>query len=239
MTELEAALKADRVAYLQDLAAVHFDWAGRFFALGEAAFALESWSRFRKVVDAIDREMTGIAAAVEAATAELGGLTMLVNNAGAFETVPLEEITAEQWDAIFATNTRAPLLVAQAALPHLRAHTRSGAGTGRILNIGSLGGQHAWATHAHYCAPKAALHMLTLTMAKAFAPEIAVNCVAPGMIATGETSSDTSAYAHFIAKTPMGRNGTPADVAEAVLFLAGATPFLTGQILTVDGGLGL
>jgi 3-oxoacyl-[acyl-carrier protein] reductase/pteridine reductase len=78
--------------------------------------------------------------------------------------------------------------------------------------------------------------MLTLTMAKAWAPEVAVNCVAPGMIATGDPNTE---YAHFVAKTPMRRNGTPADVAEAVLFFAAATSFITGQVLTVDGGLGL
>ncbi len=177
-----------------------------------------------------------IDAAVEAAAQALGGLSLLINNAGAFETAPIDALTAAQWDAMFATNTRAPFLTAQAALPHLRAHAASGAGPGRIINIGSLGGQHPWATHAHYCASKAALHMLTLTMAKAFAPEVSVNCVAPGMISAGEPSAE---YAHFVAKTPMRRIGTPADVAEAVLFFAGASSFLTGQVLTVDGGLGL
>ena len=174
--------------------------------------------------------------AVEHAAQALGGLSLLVNNAGAFETVPLEAITAEQWDAMFATNTRAPFLMAQAALPYLRTHAAVAGRAARIINIGSLGGQHAWATHAHYCASKSALHMLTLTMAKAFAPAIAVNCVAPGMIATAEVTAE---YAHFVAKTPMRRNGTPADVAQAVLFFAGATSFITGQVLTVDGGLGL
>jgi 3-oxoacyl-[acyl-carrier protein] reductase/pteridine reductase len=177
-----------------------------------------------------------IVPAVADAAQALGGLSILINNAGAFETAPLDAITAVQWDAMFAVNTRAPLLVAQAALPHLRAHAANGAGAARIINIGSLGGQHAWSTHAHYCASKAALHMLTLTMAKAFAPEIAVNCVAPGMISNGETTAE---YTHFVAKTPMRRNGSPADVAEAVLFFASATPFITGQVLTVDGGLGL
>jgi 3-oxoacyl-[acyl-carrier protein] reductase/pteridine reductase len=178
-----------------------------------------------------------IPSAVESAAQALGGITIVINNAGAFETLPLESISAAQWDAMFATNTRAPMLVAQAALPHLRRHSSSGAGTGRMINIGSLGGRHAWATHAHYCASKAALHMLTLTMAKAFAPEVAVNCVAPGMISTNGGTAEE--YAHFIAKTPMRRNGTPEDVAEAVLFFATATPFITGQVLTVDGGLGL
>jgi NAD(P)-dependent dehydrogenase (short-subunit alcohol dehydrogenase family) len=105
--------------------------------------------------------------------ADLGGLDILINNAGAFESAALESITAQQWDAIFSTNTRAPLLVAQAAHPHLKA------ANGRIVNIGSLGGLHPWATHGHYCASKAALHMLSQTMAKAWAPEISVNCVAP------------------------------------------------------------
>jgi 3-oxoacyl-[acyl-carrier protein] reductase/pteridine reductase len=160
-------------------------------------------------------------------------LDLLVNNAGAFEVASLDELAVEQWDAMFATNTRAPFLMAQAALPYLR---NSGT-TGRIINIGSLGGMHPWATHAHYCASKAALHMLTQTMAKGWAPQVAVNCIAPGMIVTG--SEPDEAYAHFAAKTPMQRNGKAEDVAELVVYLAGATPFLTGQVIAMDGGLGL
>jgi NAD(P)-dependent dehydrogenase (short-subunit alcohol dehydrogenase family) len=161
---------------------------------------------------------------------EFGQLDLLVNNAGIFESEALEKISVEQWDAMFATNTRAPFLMAQAAHPHLRA-TR-----GRILNIGSLGGLHPWATHAHYCTSKAALHMLSQTMAKAWAPEISVNCIAPGMIVQGEVDE---AYEHFARKTPMQRNGTAADVAAAAIFFATAPHFITGQLLAVDGGLGL
>ena len=172
---------------------------------------------------------------VEQAVAEtvrcLGGLDTLVNNAGAFEAVPLEGISAAQWDAMFETNTRGPFFVAKAALPHLRA-----AG-GRIVNIGSLGGLHPWATHGHYCSSKAALHMLSQTMAKAWAPEVSVNCIAPGMIVTTGEISD--GYRHFAEKTPMRRNGTPEDVAAALLFFATAPKFITGQLLAVDGGLGL
>jgi 3-oxoacyl-[acyl-carrier protein] reductase/pteridine reductase len=171
-----------------------------------------------------------IRAAVAAISDEFGGLDLLVNNAGYFESVVLEEITAEQWDHMFATNTRAPFLVAQAAHTALR-RTR-----GRIVNVGSLGGIHPWATHAHYCTSKAALHMLSQTMAKAWAPEISVNCVAPGMIVQGEVGE---AYQHFAEKTPMRRNGTAEDVAAAVLFFATAPHFITGQVLAVDGGLGL
>lgn len=176
------------------------------------------------------RDPISIDAAVAEVAAEFGGLDLVVNNAGMFESARLEDITVEQWDRIFATNTRAPFLVARAAYPHLRASQ------GRIVNIGSLGGSHPWVTHAHYCTSKAALHMLSQTMAKAWAPEVTVNCVAPGMIIQGEIEE---AYEHFARKTPMQRNGTAEDVAAAVLFFATAPEFITGQILTVDGGLGL
>jgi NAD(P)-dependent dehydrogenase (short-subunit alcohol dehydrogenase family) len=176
------------------------------------------------------RDQESVQAAVEAVGREFGRLDILVNNAGTFETAALESISLTQWDKMFETNTRGPFLVAQAAYPHLRQ------AKGRIINIGSLGGMHPWSTHAHYCTSKAALHMLTQTMAKAWAPEVSVNCVAPGMIVNGEVDP---AYEHFAKKTPMQRNGTPNDVAEAVLFFARGPHFITGQILAVDGGLGL
>jgi 3-oxoacyl-[acyl-carrier protein] reductase/pteridine reductase len=176
------------------------------------------------------RSEASVVEAVARVVGEFGGLDVLVNNAGAFETVALEEIAVAQWDAMFETNTRGPFLVAKAAHPHLKA-----AG-GRIVNIGSLGGIHPWATHAHYCTSKAALHMLSHTMAKAWAPEISVNCVAPGMIVNGEVDP---AYEHFAQKTPMKRNGRADDVAAAVLFFATGPHFITGQLVAVDGGLGL
>jgi 3-oxoacyl-[acyl-carrier protein] reductase/pteridine reductase len=176
------------------------------------------------------RAEASIIAAVDAAVAEFGKLDLLINNAGAFETVALEKISVEQWDAMFDTNTRGPFLVAKAA------HAALKASGGRIVNIGSLGGIHPWATHAHYCTSKAALHMLSMTMAKGWAPEISVNCVAPGMIVQGEVGA---AYQEFADRTPMKRNGTSADVAAAVLFFATAPHFITGQLLAVDGGLGL
>ncbi|MEO8737613.1 MAG: SDR family oxidoreductase [Edaphobacter sp.] len=161
---------------------------------------------------------------------EFGQIDVLVNNAGRFESETLEAISVEQWDMMFATNTRAPFLMAKAAYPHLKA------ARGRIINIGSLGGVHPWATHAHYCTSKAALHMLSKTMAKAWAPDISVNCIAPGMIVQGEVDE---AYEHFARKTPMQRNGTAEDVAAAAKFFAIAPHFITGQLLAVDGGLGL
>ena len=168
--------------------------------------------------------------AVSSVIDEFGRVDILVNNAGLFESVALDEISVAQWDRMFATNTRAPFLMAQAALPHLRKTA------GRIINIGSLGGTHPWATHGHYCTSKAALHMLSQVMAKAWAPAISVNCVAPGMIVQGEVGE---AYTEFAERTPMQRNGTAEDVAAAVEFFATAPDFITGQLMTVDGGLGL
>ncbi|MEI9980506.1 MAG: SDR family oxidoreductase [Edaphobacter sp.] len=176
------------------------------------------------------RDPESIQQTVASVVEEFGQLDILVNNAGLFESVALENISVEQWDGMFATNTRAPFLMAKAAHPHLRA------AKGRIINIGSLGGLHPWATHGHYCTSKAALHMLSQTMAKAWAPEISVNCIAPGMIVQGEVDD---AYEHFARKTPMQRNGTAYDVASAAVFFATAHHFITGQVMTVDGGLGL
>jgi len=176
------------------------------------------------------RDPEDVKQTVGAVIEEFGGLDILVNNAGTFESVALEDISLEAWDRMFETNTRAPFLMAQAAYLHLK-----DAG-GRIINIGSLGGLHPWATHGHYCTSKAALHMLSQTMAKAWAPEISVNCVAPGMIVQGEVGAG---YEEFARRTPMKRNGSAEDVAAAVLFFATAPHFITGQLLAVDGGLGL
>lgn len=176
------------------------------------------------------RDPDDVKQTVGAVVEEFGRLDILVNNAGTFESVDLEDISVEAWDRMFETNTRGPFLMAQAAHPHLK---ETG---GRIINIGSLGGIHPWATHGHYCTSKAALHMLSQTMAKAWAPEISVNCVAPGMIVQGEVGAG---YEEFARKTPMRRNGSAEDVAAAVLFFATAPHFITGQLLAVDGGLGL
>jgi len=228
------------------------------------------------------RSESSVQAAVAAVIATLGRIDILVNNAAIFSSAALESLTLDQWNDVFDTNTRGPFLVARESLPHLRA-----AG-GRIINIGSLGATHAWPGHAHYCASKAALQMLTQAMAKAFAPEVSVNCVAPGWIEVAPSfpaaTADESVgqepglphhsevapsfqstavdervgsvtlpqplqgeaerrlelqAARFASKTPMGRNGSAEEVAQAVLFFAAGPHFITGQTLVVDGGLGL
>lgn len=180
-----------------------------------------------------------VRAMMKEAGRELGRIDILVNNAGNYETAEFEKITARQWDAIFASNTRGPFLVSREALKWMRRKRGKGVAIeGKIINMGSLGGLRPWATHAHYCSSKAAVHMLTKVMAKALAPEIAVNAVAPGMIDLGEKSA--AAFMRRMAKqTPMLRNGTGEEIAEAVLFFATAPQFITGQILAVDGGIGL
>jgi 3-oxoacyl-[acyl-carrier protein] reductase/pteridine reductase len=202
---------------------------------GNTVREMESLGRRGLSVECDVRSEASVRMAVAAAASRFGRIDLVVNNAAVFESASLEEITIEQWDAVFETNARGPFLVAREALPYLRAGKDDEGG--RIVNIGSLGGIHAWATHAHYCASKAALHSLTLAMAKAFAPQVSVNCVAPGWIEMEESVAHEAS--HFALKTPMGRNGSVEDVAQAVLFFAAGPHFVTGQVLAVDGGLGL
>jgi 3-oxoacyl-[acyl-carrier protein] reductase/pteridine reductase len=173
---------------------------------------------------------------------ELGRIDILVNNAANYATADFERLTLRQWDAIFASNTRGPFLVSREALKWMRrkrpGSKRSEKTEAKIIHMGSLGGLRPWATNAHYCSSKAALHMLTKVMAKALAPEIAVNAVAPGMIDLGEQSG-ASFLRRMAKQTPMQRNGRDDEIAAAVLFFATAPQFITGQILAVDGGLGL
>jgi NAD(P)-dependent dehydrogenase (short-subunit alcohol dehydrogenase family) len=209
----------------------------------QTAATIAALGRRSLAIECDIRSQSSVHNAVAAVVGAFGRLDILVNNAAVFGSAALESLTLDQWDLVFEVNARGPFLVAREALPHLRA------AQGRIVNIGSLGGLRAWAGHAHYCASKAALHMLTQAMAKAFAPDVCVNCVAPGWIdlddgpgAADPASAPTAGRAQsarFAAKTPMGRNGSAADVAQAVLFFATGPQFITGQILTVDGGLAL
>jgi 3-oxoacyl-[acyl-carrier protein] reductase/pteridine reductase len=210
--------------------AITFRKSGKDAASTEKAVAKMGGRALAVPCDVTDPQ--SVDSAIKAVARKLGGLDILVNNAGNYETVAFEDLSLQQWDAIFASNVRGPFLVSQTALKYLRQRQ------GRIINLGSLGGLRPWADHAHYCSSKAALHMLTKVMAKALAPEIAVNCVAPGMIDLGEKAA--AGFMRRMAKqTPMRRNGSGEEVAAAVLFFASAPEFITGQILFVDGGLGL
>jgi NAD(P)-dependent dehydrogenase (short-subunit alcohol dehydrogenase family) len=161
--------------------------------------------------------------------AEFGRLDLLVNNAGVFFPAKFEELTEEQWDTIMGINLKAQYLCAQAAAPLLRQR-----GGGRIVNLSSLGGILAWPRYTHYCVSKAGVIMLTRCLARALAPEILVNSVAPGTIQfPGELPDE-----EYIRRAPLGRVGTGDDVAATVAFLA-ETDFITGQVFVVDGGRSL
>jgi 3-oxoacyl-[acyl-carrier protein] reductase/pteridine reductase len=162
---------------------------------------------------------------------EFGRLDVLVNNAGMFFPAKFEELTEEQWDRILDTNLKSQFLCSQAAAPMLR---RSG--HGRIINFASLGGLLAWPAYTHYCVSKAGVIMLTRCLARALAPEITVNAVAPGTISF---PGDAPGLAEdFIRRAPMQRTGTAKDIEDAVVFLA-QSPFVTGQVIVVDGGRSL
>ena len=213
---------------------VAITWRNSFGEATQTAAEIADLGPRSLAIDCNVRSEASVRSAIAEAVANFGRLDILVNNAAVFASADLATLTLAQWDEVFETNTRGPFLVSREALPHLRATQ------GCIINIGSLGGVRPWATHAHYCASKAALHMLTQAMAKSFAPDVRVNCVAPGYVELEDAPLESAAEAcYFAAKTPMRRNGSAAEIAQAVLFLAAQSPFTTGQILTIDGGLGL
>lgn len=160
---------------------------------------------------------------------EAGPLDGLVNNAARFTKFDPLEVTEADWDFIHSVNLKAVFFCAQQAARRMKRD-----GGGRIVNISSLGGLRPWAQHAHYCASKAGVIMLTKALAKAFAPEVTVNSVAPGVIPFGEWNP---AMQDLLEATPAGRVGTGAEIAEAVEYFLTAGNFVTGQILAVDGGL--
>jgi NAD(P)-dependent dehydrogenase (short-subunit alcohol dehydrogenase family) len=176
----------------------------------ETTAAIAALGRRSLAVPCDVRSEISVRAAVAQVIAGFGRLDILVNNAAVFASAALESLSLDQWDTVFETNARGPFLVAREALPHLRT------ARGRIINMGSLGGLHAWAGHAHYCSSKAALHMLTQAMAKAFAPDVSVNCVAPGWIALQENGSDENPDPLNPSRTDEVAPSFPASFAERV-----------------------
>ena len=159
----------------------------------------------------------------------MGRLDALVNNAARFTRVAPLAINEQDWDFIHSVNLKAVFFCCQHAARLMRQ-----TGGGRIVNISSLGGLRPWAEHAHYCASKAGVIMLTRALANAFAPEITVNSVAPGVIPFEDIDERGL---RLIDRTPARRGGTPDEIAGAVVYFLKASNFVTGQILAVDGGL--
>jgi NAD(P)-dependent dehydrogenase (short-subunit alcohol dehydrogenase family) len=159
-----------------------------------------------------------------------GSLDILVNNAGTFFRRPWNQLRERDWDRILGINLKGTFFCAQAAARVMQRQK-----CGRIINISSLGGLQAWPDYMHYCASKAAVISLTRSLAKALAPYIQVNSVAPGTILFPGEKCDAQ-IERIIRSTPLLRAGCPEDVAEMVLFLATQADFITGQVFVVDGG---
>ena len=168
-------------------------------------------------------------AEIERLFEQAGQIDGLVNNAARFTTIDPLKVTEADWDFIHSVNLKATFFCCQQAARRMLA----GEG-GHIVNLSSLGGIRPWSHNAHYCASKAGVIMMTRALAKAFAPKVTVNSVAPGVIPFGEPDDRSR---HLIEKTPACRAGTPEEIADAVMFFLTASNFVTGQTLAVDGGL--
>lgn len=164
------------------------------------------------------------------AVGRFGRLDALVNNASAFAPTPLGTITPASWDAQFLVNARAPIVLAQAAAPHLRA-----AG-GAIVNLVDIHGERPLRDHVVYGMSKAALIAGTRALALELAPQVRVNAIAPGAILWPDEGKSEEARAALLARTPLARTGGEADIADAVLWLLQGAGYTTGQVLRVDGG---
>ncbi|MEW5833791.1 MAG: pteridine reductase [Pseudomonadota bacterium] len=167
---------------------------------------------------------------VTAAIARFGRLDALINNASAFYPTPIDSATPAQWDELFASNAQAPFFLAQAAAPAL---SQSG---GAIVNLVDIYAERPLANHPIYCMAKAALLAMTRSLALDLGPQVRVNAVAPGAVmwpSEGKAYDDKMA---MLERTPLKRAGTPEDVASAVLWLLRDAPFVTGQVIRIDGG---
>ena len=175
-------------------------------------------------------DMDALPGVVEQAVARFARLDALVNNASAFYATPLADVTPAQWDELFSANARAPFFLAKAAAPHLR-KTR-----GAIVNITDIYAQRPLPGHAVYCASKAALAMLTQSLADALGPEVRVNAVAPGNILWSTNPEKAETEAMVRERTSLARQGSPEDIAKAVLYLIRDADYVSGTVLPVDGG---
>ncbi len=164
------------------------------------------------------------------AVGRFGSLDVLVNNASTFYATPVGQITPQAWDDLMGSNLKAPLFLSQAAAPALRKSS------GLILNIVDIHGMRPLRNYTVYCAAKAGLHMLTRSLAKELGPEIRVNGISPGPVLWPEQGSDAKMREKIIQRTILQRMGTPGDIARTALFFAASAPFITGQVLAVDGG---
>jgi pteridine reductase len=200
------------------------------------ALADELQSKRPDSVVLIQADLLDIPALHRAATqAEqaFGGLDVLINNASSFYPTPLGNITENQWDDLLGTNLKAPLFLSQALAPALSRRR------GLILNIVDIHARRPMRDHTLYCVAKAGLSMLTMSLAKDLGPGIRVNGIAPGAVLWPEAGMPQAARDKIVSEIALGRCGTPEDIARAAMFYISDAPYVTGQILAVDGGRSL
>ncbi len=167
---------------------------------------------------------------IDQLTKRTGGLDILVNNASSFYPTPLESITEEHWDDLLGTNLKAPLFLSKISLPYLKKNN------GVIINIVDVHAQRPLKNHSVYGSAKAGLAMLTRSLAKDLGPDVRVNGVSPGAILWPESGVSERVKKNILGQVPLGRPGAPADIAAAVVFLVRDAPYVTGEIIAVDGG---
>lgn len=175
-------------------------------------------------------EFDRLAEIVAGTVGRFGRLDALVNNASAYYATPIGAVTPQQWDELFASNARAPFFLAQAAAPHLKA---SG---GAIVNLADIYAQRPLAGHSVYCMAKAALAMMTQSLARELGPEVRVNAVAPGNVLWSQNPVKAETLDIVRERTALQRQGTPEDIVSAVRWLLTGNRYITGQIVAIDGG---
>jgi pteridine reductase len=175
-------------------------------------------------------EIENLPALARSASEAFGGLDILVNNASSFYPTPVGDITEIDWDDLIGTNLKAPLFLTQAAAPALHANR------GLVLNLADIHGMRPLRRHPVYSIAKAGLIMLTRSLARELGPHVRVNAIAPGPVMWPEDGMDTALQADIIDRTALKRIGSATDVARAALFFAAEAPYVTGQILAIDGG---
>lgn len=198
-------------------------------AVDEVARACRALGRQATVHTADLSDPAARAAVAGEVSAGAPALDVLVHNAGLFEKLAFEDIGLEAYRRMQAVNVEAPFFLSQALLPNLRR------ASGSIVHLTDIGGERPIAGYAHYSLSKAALIMLTRALAAELAPTVRVNAVSPGTVIFPEDFDEDTRKA-FLARIPLGREGQGEDVAKAVLFLVRDAPYVTGQVLSVDGG---
>jgi len=208
---------------------IHYrDSAGDASALAEELNAARPGSVAIETANLLDAEAPE--RLVTAALREFGRLDILINNASTFYPTAVGEITPAHWDDLVGTNLKAPMFLSQAAAPSLRS------AQGLIINIVDIHALRPLKRHPVYSVAKAGLVMLTKSLARELGPQVRVNGIAPGPVMWPERVVDDALKAEIIAKTALKRHGTPEDIARTALFLAKDAPYITGQIIAVDGG---